>query len=127
VKEETMITKEDALKALDNMSVLEIIALTRKLEEEWGVKAVPAPVVVKEKPPEVQAQTEFTVKLVSVPSDKKMAVIKLVRDVIVGLGLKEAKELVESAPKNLKEGVDAAEAESLRVKLTEAGAVVEIK
>lgn len=122
-----MISKEEALKALDTMTVLEIIALTKQLEQQWGVKAVPAPVKVQEKKPEVQVQTEFTVKLISVPSDKKMAVIKLVREIVTGLGLKESKELVEAAPKNIKEGVDAAEAESLRIKLTEAGAVIEVK
>ena len=122
-----MITKEEALKALDTMTVLEIIALTKQLEQQWGVKAVPAPVKPPEKRQEEQAQTEFTVKLISVPSDKKMAVIKLVREIVTGLGLKESKELVEAAPKNIKEGVDAAEAESLRAKLTEAGAVIEVK
>lgn len=125
-----MITKEEALKALDNMSVLEIIALTRKLEQEWGVEAKPP--VVQFVPPNPNdpgntVQTEFTVKLISVPADKKMAVIKLMREVIPGLGLKDSKEFVEAAPKVVREGVDAAEAEAVRAKLTEAGAVIEVK
>lgn len=122
-----MISKEEALKALDSMTVLEIIALTKQLEKDWGVSAVPAPVKVQEKPPEVQTQTEFNVVLVSVSSDKKMAVIKAVRDAVAGLGLKEAKDLVESAPKMVREGLDKADAEALKAKLVEAGAVVELK
>lgn len=122
-----MITKEEVLKALDTMTVLEIIALTKQLEKEWGVEAKPAPVQAqKQKEPDAPPQTEFNVMLISVPSDKKMAVIKVVRD-LVRLGLKESKDLVEAAPKLIKEGVDAKEAETVRLALVEAGAVVEIK
>lgn len=122
------INQEELVNTLGNLSVMEIIALTRKLETAWNVKAVPQAVTVPQetKKEEVVEQTEFTVVLASVPSDKKMAVIKVVRD-IVTLGLKESKELVEAAPKPIKEGVSKADADEIARKLTEAGAVVEVK
>jgi len=123
------LTKESVLEALGNMSVMEIIALTKQLEEKWGVKALPPPATFterQEKVPDGVVQTEFTVMITSVPSDKKMAVIKAIRD-LTGLGLKESKELAESAPKLVKENLSAEDAESLRARLIEAGAVVEIK
>ena len=121
-------TQEDVVKALGSLSVLEVIALTKQLELQWGVKAEPQMV---ERSPDTQtekqdSQTEFNVILASVPVDKKMAVIKLVRELTL-LGLKESKELVEAAPKMLKEGVSQADAEELKRRLTEAGAVVELK
>lgn len=122
--------KEDVVKALGNLSVLQIIALTKELEQKWGVKAEPqfAPVTTfmpghNDVTPE---KDEFDVILASVSADKKMAVIKAVRE-LTQLGLKESKELVEAAPKKVKESVSKAEADELSRKLTEAGAVVEVK
>lgn len=123
------ITLEDVVQSLGNMSVMELISLTRDLEAKWGVKAVPQPVQVQQqnKQEEVKAtQDEFTVVLASVPADKKMSVIKVVREVL-GLPLKESKELVEAVPKTIKEGVSKAEADDYVSKLTAAGAVVEVK
>lgn len=118
---------DDVVNALGNLTVLEVIALTKELEAKWGVEAKPAPVVFTQQNTKlVEAQTEFTVTLVSVPADKKMAVVKAVRE-LTQLGLKESKDLVEAAPKMLKELVSAAEAEDLKVKLTAAGAVIEVK
>lgn len=121
-------TVEEVVKALGDMSVMELISLTKNLEEKWGVKAEPevsqvhlAPVTIL-----VDAQTEFTVMLVSVPADKKMAVVKAVRD-LIGLGLMESKQLVEAAPKSVKDGVSKDDAEALKAKLTEVGAVIELK
>ena len=122
------VTQEDVLRALGNMSVMQLIALTKELEEKWGVKAEPP--TVQRQPDQNDApkveQTEFNVTLASVSADKKMAVIKVVRE-LTGLGLKESKELVEAAPKLVKEGVSAADADELKRKLTEAGAVIEVK
>lgn len=122
------ITKEDVVKALGNLTVMEMIALTKKLEAEWGVKAEPPTVQVQQKQEEnkQEAQTEFTVNLVSVPADKKMSVIKVVRELTL-LGLKESKELVEAAPKTIKDGLSRADADEIVRKLTEAGGVTEVK
>lgn len=122
------LTQEEIAKALGNLSVMELIALTRQLEQEWGVKAEPQTVSVPTTQVEEQKAkpTEFNVVLTSVPADKKMSVIKAVRE-LFGLGLKESKDAVEAAPKVLKEGAPTEEAESLKAKLTEAGAVVELK
>src|SRR5208283_5104821 len=100
------IDKDEVVNALGNMTVMELIALTKELETKWGVKAVPQMVqqAEQQKEPEGPAQTEFNVMLVSVPADKKMNTIKLVREYL-GMPLKESKELVESAPKMLKEGM----------------------
>ena len=95
------------------LSVLELNELVKALEEEFGVSAA------------AEEKTEFDVVLASF-GDAKMAVIKAVKDVL-GLGLKEAKELVEAAPKALKEGVSKAEAEEIKAKLEEAGAKIELK
>lgn len=124
-----MATNEEVVQALGNLSVLEMIKLTRELEEKWGVKAEPPPVQFQPGQQNQQPkdeQTEFTVVLASVSADKKMAVIKLVRELTL-LGLKESKELVEAAPKVLKEGVSKSDADDLRTRLTEAGAVIEVK
>jgi len=123
------INKEDVVQALGNLSVLEMIALTRQLEEKWGVKALPAPVQLSNLPKQDSQesdQAEYDVILLSVPTDKKMALIKLVRELNT-LGLKESKELVEAAPKTVQSGLSKADAENLKNKLTEAGAVVEMK
>ena len=114
----------DDIKAL---TVLELNELVKAIEEEFGVSAA-APVMVAgagAAAPAAEEKTEFDVVLASF-GDAKMAVIKAVKDVL-GLGLKEAKELVEAAPKALKEGVSKAEAEEIKAKLEEAGAKIELK
>lgn len=114
---------------LSKLTVLEAAELSKKLEEAWGVSAA-APVAVAAAgggaaAPAAEAQTEFTVILVD-GGDKKINVIKEVR-AITALGLKEAKDLVEGAPKPVKEGVSKAEAEELKKKLEDAGAKVQLK
>jgi len=124
------ITKEDIKEAIKNMTVLELAELVKELEEEFGVSAA---AMVAAAPAAGGAaggaaeeeKTEFDVILQS-PGDKKINVIKVVRE-ITGLGLKEAKALVDSAPKPVKEGVSKEEAEQIKAKLEEAGATVEIK
>lgn len=109
------------------LTVMELSELVKAIEEEFGVSAA-APVMVAgpaEAAPAADAKTEFDVVLVE-PGASKMPVIKLVKE-ITGLGLKEAKELVDNAPKPVKEGVPTAEAEELKKKLEEAGAKVELK
>ena len=113
---------------LSNLSVLEAADLSKLLEEKWGVSAA-APVAVAAMPAEggapAEEQSEFDVILASF-GDKKINVIKEIR-AITGLGLKEAKDLVESAPKEIKEGIEKDEAEKLKEQLESAGATVEIK
>ena len=117
------------IEEIKELKVLELNELVKALEEEFGVSA--APVAVAAAPgaaaaaPAAEEKTEFDVILASF-GDKKLDVIKVVRT-ITGLGLKEAKELVEGAPKALKEGVSKEEAEDIKKQLTEAGATVEIK
>jgi large subunit ribosomal protein L7/L12 len=126
---ETM-TKDALVEALGKMTVLELVELTKTLEEKWGVKAA-APVAIAAMPATgpaaapAEEKTSFDVVLIS-SGEKKIQVIKEVR-AITGLGLKEAKDLVDGAPKPVKEGVGKEEAESIRGKLVEAGAVVEVK
>jgi large subunit ribosomal protein L7/L12 len=116
---------------LGKMTVLELVDLKNKLEEEWGVSAaapvaVAAPAAGPAAPAEAaEEQTAFDVVLASA-GDKKIQVIKEVR-AVTGLGLKEAKDLVDSAPKPVKEGVAREEADSVKAQLEEAGASVEIK
>lgn len=126
------IGREDIIKCIENMTVLELSELVKELEDKFGVTAstpvaVTAPVAVAEGAPAAQAEekTEFTVVLKNV-GDKKIQVIKEVR-AITSLGLKEAKDLVEGAPKNVKEGVSKEEAEEIKKKLEAQGAEVEIK
>ena len=114
---------------LSSLTVLEAADLAKLLEEKWGVSAS-APVAVAaasggESSPAAEAKTEFNVMLSSV-GEKKINVIKEVR-AVTGLGLKEAKDLVEAAPSMVKEGVPEAEANEIKVKLEEAGATAEIK
>lgn len=120
--------KEEIIEAIKNMTVLELNELVKAVEEEFGVSAA-APVAVAggaAAGAEAAAEkTEFDVILASAGSEK-IKVIKAVREV-TGLGLKEAKELVDGAPKPLKEGVAKEEAESIKAKLTEVGATVEVK
>lgn len=119
-------TKEDVVASLGNLTIPQLIALTKQLEEQWGVKAEPQVVEQQKLPEQVVVKTEFNVVLVSVPADKKMPVIKAVRD-LFGIGLKESKDMVEAAPKVVKEAVSPEEAETLKARLMEAGAVVELK
>ena len=119
-------TKEQIIEAIKAMTVLELNELVKACEEEFGVSAA-APVAVAGAPgaAAVEEQTEFTVVLKEVGAEK-IKVIKAVRE-ITGLGLKEAKELVDGAPSNLKEGCEKAEAEGYKAQLEEVGAVVELK
>jgi large subunit ribosomal protein L7/L12 len=115
---------------LSSLTVLEAADLAKLLEEKWGVSAA-APVAVAAGPaaaaaPAAEAQTEFSVILKDA-GDKKINVIKVVREIVPSLGLKEAKDLVEAAPKPVKEGVSKEEAETIKKKLEETGAKVEIK
>ena len=119
---------------LSKLSVLETAELVKKLEETWGVTAA-APVAVAAAgaaaggvaAPAEEAKTAFDVILASAPADKKIAVIKAVREIKAGLGLAEAKKLVEEAPKPVLEGANKADAEAAKKKLEEAGAKAEIK
>jgi len=121
------LSNDDILNAIADMSVMDVVELVSAMEDKFGVSAVavaaPAPVAVDA--PVVSEQTEFDVVLTSF-GEKKVAVIKAVRS-ITGLGLKEAKDLVESAPAPIKEGAEKGEAEELKKKLEEAGASVELK
>ena len=122
---------EEIIKAIEEMSVLELSELVKALEEKFGVSASAAPMMMAAMPgtaaPAAAAEekTEFDV-VYKAPGANKIAVIKAVRE-ITSLGLKEAKELVDNPPKNIKEGVSKEEAEEIKKKLTEAGAEVEVK
>jgi large subunit ribosomal protein L7/L12 len=115
------------LEEIKALSILELADLVKALEEEFGVSAVAvaAPAAAGAAAPAAEEKTEFDVVLVSF-GDKKLDVIKAVRE-LTGLGLKDAKELVESAPKTVKEGASKEDAEEMKKKLEEAGASVEIK
>ena len=125
------VTKEQVVDFLSKMTVMDIAALTKELEDKWGVKAAPVAVAAAAAPAAgggaapAAEQTEFTVILKEAGA-KKIEVIKVVRE-LTQLGLKEAKDLVDGAPKNVKEGVSKADAETFKKKLEEAGAKVEIK
>jgi large subunit ribosomal protein L7/L12 len=124
------ITRDQIVENLSNMTVIQIAELIKDLENKWGVKAAPAAVAVAASAAPVEAakveeKTEFDVVLAAAGANK-IQVIKAIRE-ITGLGLKEAKDLVEAAPKNVKEGVSKADAEDMKKKLTEAGATVELK
>ena len=117
---------------LSNATVIEIAELVKELETKWGVTAAAPVAVAAAAPgaaaaPAAEAKTAFDVILASVPADKKIAVIKAVREVKAGLGLAEAKALVEGAPKPVLEGAPKAEAEAAKKKLEDAGAKVELK
>ena len=123
------ITKEDVIEFIANMSVLELSELVKEMEEKFGVSAA-APVAMMAAGPvdagaDAEEQTEFDVVLTAC-GDKKIAVIKEVR-AITGLGLKDAKALVDDAPKPVKEGVPKEEADKMKAKLEEVGAKVEVK
>jgi len=127
------ITREQIVEHLSNMPVIEIVNLVKDLEEKWGVSAAPAaapmmmagPMAATAAAEPEEEKTEFDVVLADA-GGKKIQVIKVVRE-LTGLGLKEAKELVESAPKAVKEAVGKEEAEDVKKKLEEAGAKVEVK
>ena len=125
------ITKQDVIEFIANMTVLDLSELVKELEEKFGVSAA-APVAMMaaggpagDAGAAAEEKTEFDVVLLA-PGDKKIGVIKEVR-AITGLGLKEAKDLVDSAPKAVKEGIAKEEAEKIKAQLEEAGAQVELK
>lgn len=126
------VTREQVVDFLSNLPVIQMAELIKELENKWGVKAAPAAVAVAAGPAAggaaaapAEEQSEFTVVLANAGANK-IQVIKVVRE-ITGLGLKEAKDLVEAAPKPVKEGVGKADAEDMKKKLAEAGATVELK
>jgi large subunit ribosomal protein L7/L12 len=126
------VSKEQVVDFLSKMTVLDLAALTKELEEKWGVKAAPVAVAAAAGPAAgggaaaaAAEQTEFTVTLTNAGGNK-IGVIKAVREV-TNLGLKEAKDLVDGAPKVVKEGISKADAETIKKKLEEAGAKVEVK
>lgn len=135
--DETKGNMADIAKMVDELSgftVMEVADLVKQLEAKWGVTAA-APVMAAPSgggggaaaAPAAEAQTAFDVIVASVPADKKIAVIKAVREVKAGLGLAEAKALVEGAPKPVLEGANKADADAAKKKLEEAGAKVEVK
>ena len=136
LKDNMALDKAKIVEELSNATVMEIAELVKDLEAKWGVTAA-APVAVAAAPgaaaaggaaaPAAEAQTMFDVILASLPADKKIAVIKAVREVKAGLGLAEAKALVEGAPKPVLEGAPKAEADAAKKKLEEAGAKVTLK
>jgi len=124
-------SKEEILEAISNMTVMEVVDLVKMMEDKFGVTAA-APMAVAAvgaaagaAAPAAEEQTEFTVILKAYPADKKVGTIKVIREV-TGLGLKEAKDLVEGAPSTVKEGVSKADAEKIKAQLTEAGAEVQV-
>ena len=127
------LSNQDLLNELSAKPIMEIVELVKMLEEKWGVSAA-APVAVAAAggaagaaAPAAEAKTTFDVILASVPADKKIAVIKAVREVKAGLGLAEAKALVEGAPKPVLEGANKADSDNAKKKLEEAGGKVELK
>ena len=120
---------QEIISAVESMTILELADLVKAMEEKFGVSAA-APVAVAAGPAAaaeaVEEKTEFDVILADVGSEK-IKVIKVVREVVAGLGLKEAKELVDGAPKTLKEGVTKEAAEEIKKKFEEVGATIEIK
>jgi large subunit ribosomal protein L7/L12 len=123
------VAHEELIQTIEKMTVLELSELVKALEERFGVSAAAPVAVAAAGGPAAAAaeaeQTEFDVILTAY-GDKKIQVIKVVRE-LTGLGLKEAKDLVDSAPKPVKEGIDKAAAEEIKAKLEEAGATVEVK
>jgi len=124
------ITREQVVDYLSQMPVIDLAGLIKTLEDKWGVKAAPIAVAGPAAAPTaaapvVEEKTEFDVVLAAAGANK-IQVIKAIRE-ITGLGLKEAKDLVEAAPKTVKEQIGKADAEEMKKKLTEAGATVELK
>src|SRR5581483_9475407 len=124
-------SKDAILEAISKMSVLDVVELISDMEKKFGVSAA-APVAAAAAPgaaaaaAPVEEQTEFTVTLKEYPADKKVTVIKVIRE-ITGLGLKEAKDLVEGVPSTVKEAISKADVEVIKKKLEETGAKVEVK
>ena len=124
------ISQDEVINYLSNLTVIDLVNLTKALEDKWGVKAAPvaaaaAPAATGPAAPPAEEKTEFTVVLKG-GGTNKIGVIKVVREV-TGLGLKDAKDLVDGAPKDVKVGVNKAESDDIAKKLKEAGAEVEIK
>jgi len=124
------INKDEILEAISNMSIMQIVELISDMEKKFGVTAAAPVAMAAAAGPAVTAaveeQTEFTVILKEYPADKKVTVIKVVRE-LTGLGLKEAKDLVEAIPATVKESANKADSDAMKKKLEEAGAKVEIK
>ena len=126
------VSKDEILDAISKMTLMEVVELISDMEKKFGVTAA-APVAVAAggggaaaAAAPVEEKTEFTVSLKEYPADKKVTVIKVIRE-ITGLGLKEAKDLVEGVPSLVKEGVNKADSDAIKKKLEDAGAKVEIK
>ena len=126
------VSKDEILDSISKMTVLEVVELISDMEKKFGVTAA-APVAAAAAPGAAAAaaapaeeKTEFTVVLKEYPADKKVSVIKVVRE-LTGLGLKEAKDLVEGVPQKVKEGVNKADSDTMKKKLEDVGAKVEIK
>src|SRR6266705_1041296 len=125
------VNKDEILDAISRMTLMEVVELISDMEKKFGVTAA-APVAVvaaagaAAAAAPVEEQTEFTVTLKEYPADKKVTVIKVIRE-LTGLGLKEAKDLVEGAPSTVKEGVSKADSETMKKKLEDAGAKVEVR
>jgi len=126
-------TKEDILNTISNMTVLEIVDLVKMMEDKFGVTAA-APVAMAAvgaapggaAAPAAEEQTEFTVTMTAYAADKKVGVIKVIRE-ITGLGLKEAKDMVEGVPSVVKDGIPKKDAEDIKKKLADAGATADVK
>ncbi len=124
-------SKEQILEAISNMTIMEVVDLVKMMEDKFGVTAA-APVAMAAGPAGgaaaavVEEKTEFTVTMKAYPAEKKVVVIKVIRE-ITGLGLKEAKDLVEGAPSTVKEAVSKADSEKIKKQLEDAGATVEVK
>jgi len=127
------VSKDEILEAISNMTVMQVVELISDMEKKFGVTAA-APVAMvagggagaAAAAAPAEEKTEFTVVLKEYPADKKVGVIKVIRE-LTGLGLKEAKDLVEGVPGTVKEGVNKADSDTMKKKLEEAGAKVEIK
>ena len=122
-------SKEQILESISNMTIMEVVDLVKMMEDKFGVTAaapVAAAAAAAAAAPAAEEKTEFTVVLKAYPAEKKVTVIKVIRE-ITGLGLKEAKDLVEGAPSTVKEGVSKADAEKFKKQLEDGGAQVEVK
>ena len=124
------ISQDEVINYLSNLTVIDLVNLTKALEDKWGVKAAPVavaagPAAPSQAAPQVEEKTEFTV-ILKAGGPNKIGAIKVVRE-ITGLGLKDAKDLVDGAPKEVKAGINKTESEDIVKKLKEAGAEVEVK
>ena len=123
-------SKEQILESISNMTIMEVVDLVKMMEEKFGVTAAmpvaAAAAAAGAAAPAAEEQTEFNVTMKAYPAEKKVTVIKVIRE-ITGLGLKEAKDLVEGAPSLVKESVSKADAEKIKKQLEDGGAQVEVK